>query len=120
LRDQRFGVFGKRNLTKEPVDQTNRHDRRSSDVAIAQVKPDGRILDQDRHALDAIKALEAAYGAKFGKATAKITDDIEELLAFSFATVRHRTKVTKGPVPAQPDSPWRSSSSSPHKPAGVP
>ena len=53
---------------------------------------------------------------KFGKAVAKITDDIEELLAFydfpaehwihlrttnpiesTFATVRHRTKVTKGP-----------------------
>src|SRR5438876_508901 len=69
-----------------------------------------------RHALDAVKAFEAAYGAKFPKATAKITDDVEELLAFydypaehwihlrttnpiesTFATVRHRTKVTKGP-----------------------
>jgi Transposase, Mutator family len=58
----------------------------------------------------------AAYSAKFPKATAKITDDLEELLAFfdypcehwvhlrttnpiesTFATVRHRTKVTKGP-----------------------
>jgi putative transposase len=58
----------------------------------------------------------AAYGAKFPKAVAKITDDIDELLAFydypaehwihlrttnpiesTFATVRHRTKVTKGP-----------------------
>jgi transposase-like protein len=64
----------------------------------------------------AIKAFEAAYGAKFPKAAAKITDDAEELLAFydypaehwvhlrttnpiesTFATVRHRTKVTKGP-----------------------
>jgi hypothetical protein len=34
------------------------------------------------HALDAVAAFEAAYGAKFGKATAKITDDVEELLAF--------------------------------------
>jgi putative transposase len=69
-----------------------------------------------RHALDAVKAFDAAYGAKFGKAVAKITDDVEELLAFfdypaehwqhlrttnpiesTFATVRHRTKVTKGP-----------------------
>jgi transposase-like protein len=69
-----------------------------------------------RHALDAVKAFDAAYGAKFPKATAKITDDVEELLAFydypaehwihlrttnpiesTFATVRHRTKVTKGP-----------------------
>jgi transposase-like protein len=69
-----------------------------------------------RHALDAVTAFDAAYGAKFPKAVAKITDDVEELLAFydypaehwihlrttnpiesTFATVRHRTKVTKGP-----------------------
>ena len=61
-------------------------------------------------------AFKLAYGAKFGKAVAKITDDLDELLAFydypaehwvhlrttnpiesTFATVRHRTKVTKGP-----------------------
>ncbi|OLT38866.1 IS256 family transposase [Saccharomonospora sp. CUA-673] len=72
--------------------------------------------EDKRHALDAVKAFDAAYGAKFPKAAAKITDDIEELLAFydypaehwqhlrttnpiesTFATVRHRTKVTKGP-----------------------
>ena len=35
-----------------------------------------------RHALDAVQAFEAAYGAKFPKAVAKITDDVEELLAF--------------------------------------
>lgn len=72
---------------------------------------------EDRqHALDAITAFGAAYGAKFGKAVAKITDDVDVLLAFygypaehwvhlrttnpiesTFATVRHRTKVTKGP-----------------------
>jgi transposase-like protein len=71
--------------------------------------------DKD-HAFAAVKAFEAAYGAKFGKAVAKVTDDIDELLAFydfpaehwihlrttnpiesTFATVRHRTKVTKGP-----------------------
>jgi transposase-like protein len=34
------------------------------------------------HALAAIKAFDAAYGAKFPKATAKITDDADELLAF--------------------------------------
>ena len=63
-----------------------------------------------------MKAFEAAYGAKFPKTVTKITDDVEELLAFydypaghwvhlrttnpiesTFATVRHRTKVTKGP-----------------------
>src|SRR3954449_2956027 len=69
-----------------------------------------------RHAMDAVKAFEAAYGAKFPKAVAKITDDVEELLAFydfpaehwihlrttnpiesTFATVRNRSKITKGP-----------------------
>ena len=64
----------------------------------------------------AVRAFAKAYGAKFPKATAKVTDDEEVLLAFydypaehwvhlrttnpiesTFATVRHRTKVTKGP-----------------------
>src|SRR6185437_11342321 len=35
-----------------------------------------------RHALDAVAAFTAAYGAKFGKAVAKVTDDLDELLAF--------------------------------------
>jgi transposase-like protein len=71
--------------------------------------------DKD-HALAAVKAFEAPYGAKFPKAVTKITDDLDELLAFydypcehwvhlrttnpiesTFATVRHRTKITKGP-----------------------
>ena len=71
--------------------------------------------DKD-HALAAVKAFGAAYGAKFPKAAAKITDDMDELPAFydypaghrvhlrtaspiesTFATVRHRTKITKGP-----------------------
>jgi transposase-like protein len=70
--------------------------------------------DKD-HARTAVKAFAAAYGAKFPKAAAKITDDEEDLLAFydypaqhwihlrttnpiesTFATVRLRTKVTKG------------------------
>jgi transposase-like protein len=69
-----------------------------------------------RHALDAVTSFKAAYGAKFGKAVAKITDDLEQLLAFydfpaehwihlrttnpiesTFATVRNRSKITKGP-----------------------
>jgi transposase-like protein len=68
------------------------------------------------HARQAIRAFADAYGAKFGKAVAKITDDTEQLLAFydypaehwvhlrttnpiesTFATVRHRTKITRGP-----------------------
>src|SRR6266498_383889 len=71
--------------------------------------------DKD-HALVAVKAFEAAYGAKFPKAVAKITGDLDQLLAFydypaehwvhlrttnpiesTFATVRHRSKITKGP-----------------------
>ena len=69
-----------------------------------------------RHALAAVKAFQTGYGAKFPKAAAKITDDLEVLLAFydfpaehwihlrttnpiesTFATVRHRTKITRGP-----------------------
>ncbi|TDC65770.1 IS256 family transposase [Micromonospora sp. KC207] len=71
--------------------------------------------DRD-HARRAVAAFKLAYGAKFGKAVAKVVDDLDELLAFydfpaehwvhlrttnpiesTFATVRHRTKVTKGP-----------------------
>ncbi|PZS29946.1 MAG: IS256 family transposase [Pseudonocardiales bacterium] len=69
-----------------------------------------------RHALDAVARFTSAYGAKFPKAVAKITDDLDEMLAFynypaehwvhlrttnpiesTFGTVRHRTKVTRGP-----------------------
>lgn len=71
--------------------------------------------DKD-HALAAVKQFQTAYAAKFGKAVAKVIDDLDELLALYdfpaehwihlrttnpiesiFATVRHRTKVTKGP-----------------------
>jgi transposase-like protein len=70
--------------------------------------------DKD-HARAAVKAFDAAYGAKFPKAVAKVTGDEDQLLAFydypaehwihlrttnpiesTFATVRLRTKVTKG------------------------
>src|SRR4029078_12469980 len=69
-----------------------------------------------RHALDAVAAFTAAYGAELREGVAKITDDLDELLAFydfpaehwvhlrttnpiesTFATVRHRTKVPMGP-----------------------
>jgi transposase-like protein len=71
--------------------------------------------DRD-HARRAAAAFEAAYGARFPKAAAKITGDLDVLLAFydypaehwvhlrttnpiesTFATVRLRTRVTKGP-----------------------
>src|SRR5215207_2801938 len=38
--------------------------------------------EDKRHAHAAVAAFDAAYGAKFGKAVAKITDDVEVLLAF--------------------------------------
>src|SRR5277367_6962572 len=68
------------------------------------------------HAQVAIKAFEVDYGAKYPKAVTKIVDDTDVLLEFykypaehwvhlrttnpiesTFATVRLRTKVTKGP-----------------------
>jgi transposase-like protein len=72
---------------------------------------------EDReHAEAAVKVFEADYGAKWPKAVAKITDDLDVLLAFydypaehwvhlrttnpiesTFATVRLRQRVTKGP-----------------------
>ncbi|MEG3632114.1 IS256 family transposase [Streptomyces poriticola] len=70
--------------------------------------------DRD-HALKAVTAFEKTFAAKWPKAVKKITDDVDELLAFydfpaehwihlrttnpiesTFATVRLRTKVTKG------------------------
>src|SRR6266481_1757724 len=71
--------------------------------------------DRD-HAMKAVKAFEADYGAKWPKAVAKITEHVDVLLAFydypaehwmhlhttnpiesTFATVRLRQGVTKGP-----------------------
>ena len=71
--------------------------------------------DKD-HAIKAAKAFAADYGAKWPKAVAKVTDDLDVLLAFydypaehwihlrttnpiesTFATVRLRQRVTKGP-----------------------
>jgi len=72
---------------------------------------------EDReHAERAVKAFEADYGAKWPKAVAKVTEDLDVLLAFydypaehwihlrttnpiesTFATVRLRQRVTKGP-----------------------
>jgi len=72
--------------------------------------------EDKEHAERAVKDFQAAYAAKYPKAVAKVVDDLDELLAFydfpcehwvhlrttnpiesTFATVRHRTKVTKGP-----------------------
>jgi transposase-like protein len=80
--------------------------------AIAEI----RDAEDRAHALAAIAAFRRDYQAKWPKAVAKIVDDTEVLLAFydypaehwihlkttnpiesTFATVRLRTKVTKGP-----------------------
>jgi putative transposase len=72
--------------------------------------------EDKEHALAAVKAFEADYGAKFPKAVAKISEHVDVLLAFydypaehwihlrttnpiesTFATVRLRQRVTKGP-----------------------
>lgn len=87
----------------------------------------------------AVAAFAKQYGARFPKAVKKIVDDEAELLAFhdfpaehwihlrtsnpiesTFATVRFRTTVTKGPAPAPPPWRWSSSSSSPLRPVGEP
>ena len=50
---------------------------------------------EDRaHALDAVRTFETAYGAKFPKATAKITDDLDELLAFYDYPAEHWIPLT--------------------------
>ena len=75
-----------------------------------------RDAEDREHALTAIDAFAAEFAVKWPKAVAKIIDDAEPLLAFydfpaehwihlkttnpiesTFATVRLRTKVTKGP-----------------------
>ena len=72
--------------------------------------------EDEQHARAAINEFEKAYGAKYPKVVAKIVDDVYVLLEFyryppehwihlrttnpiesTFATVRLRTKVTKGP-----------------------
>ena len=83
----------------------------------ARKAPNELILAEDRaHAERAIEALVSDYGAKWPKAVAKVVDDRDALLAFfddpaehwvhlrttnpienSFAPVRARTRVTKGP-----------------------
>ena len=75
-----------------------------------------RDAEDRQHAVAAIDAFAAEFAVKWPKALAKIVDDAEPLLAFydfpaehwihlkttnpiesTFATVRLRTKVTKGP-----------------------
>ena len=83
--------------------------------ALAAIKDIYNAEDIDKAQI-AVKAFEVDFGAKYPKAVSKITDDLDTLLEFykypaehwihlrttnpiesTFATVRLRTKVTKGP-----------------------
>lgn len=89
---------------------------RSAHPAARRALAEIRDAEDRDHALAAIRVFERDYGPKWPKAVAKIVDDAEVLLAFydfpaehwihlktsnpiesTFATVRLRTKVTKGP-----------------------
>jgi Transposase, Mutator family len=93
--------------------------------------------EDKQHALDAVTSFKAVYGAKFGKAVAKITDDLEVLLAFydypaeHWIHLRPRTPSNRpsrpcgtarrslaAPAHARPGSRWPSSSSRPPRTAG--
>ena len=87
----------------------------------------------------AVKAFDADYGARWPEAVAKITEHIDVLLAFSDDPAEHwiylrttnpRSRPSppsgcvsgspRNPSRGPPESRWRSSSSSPHKPARAP
>jgi putative transposase len=89
---------------------------KSAQPTAKQMLTEIRDAEDRDHALAATKTFANEFHAKFPKAVAKITDDLDELLAFydfpaehwihlkttnpiesTFATVRQRTKVTKGP-----------------------
>ncbi len=91
------------------------HYRTAHPAALAAIKDIYNAEDIDRAQAD-VKAFEVDYGAKYPKAVAKIVDDLDTLLGFykypaehwihlrttnpiesTFATVRLRTKVAKGP-----------------------
>ena len=83
--------------------------------------------EDKRHALDAVKGFEAAYGAKYRKAVAKITDALDQLLAFYDFPAEHwvhlrttnpslpsppcaiEARSPKGRVPGRRESPWPTS-----------
>ncbi|BDH05241.1 hypothetical protein HEK131_24680 [Streptomyces seoulensis] len=88
---------------------------KSAQPAVKKAIQDIYNAEDKEYAARAVKAFEKQYKAKFPKAVKKITDDEAELLAFydfpaehwihlrttnpiesTFATVRLRTKVTKG------------------------
>jgi hypothetical protein len=133
-------------------DQPPHRDRRPLDL-----RPPPRVCDRQRlgrefaedlrllenlgwHAEEAAKAFAAAYGAKWPKVVAKITNDLDVLLAFydfpgegSGSTCAPPTRSSRpsqpsgygsgsprDPARGPPGSRWRSNSSSRHSTAGVP
>jgi hypothetical protein len=99
-------------LTENVLSALPKSAQRSARKMLAEIRD---AEDRD-HATRAADAFAKEFGAKWPKAVAKITDDLEPLLAFydfpaehwihlkttnpiesTFATVRLRTKVTKGP-----------------------
>jgi hypothetical protein len=72
------------------------------------------------HALAAVKAFDAAYGAKFPKATAKITNDMHELLAFYDYPAEHwvhlRTTNPSRPSPPSGTAPRSPRARAPARP----
>jgi hypothetical protein len=91
-------------------------------------RPDIEPPDPAQVALAAVRAFDELYGAKWPRATAKITDDAEELLAFYDYAAQHwihlRTtnpiestsprsgtgpRSPNGAAPRPPGSPWHSS-----------
>jgi mutator family transposase len=101
----------------------------------------GRDLgaEDKAHVLDAVTAFKTAYGAKFAKAVAKITGDLDQLLAFygypaehwvhlrttnpiesAFATEGTEARSPKGLARGRRAWRWHSSSSSQPKIGGAP
>src|SRR5512142_1372137 len=89
---------------------------KSAQPAARRALAESRDAEDREHAERAVKSFAELFGAKYPKAAAKVADDREQLLAFydfpaehwvhlktsnpiesTFATVRLRTKVTKGP-----------------------
>jgi transposase-like protein len=89
---------------------------KSAHQAAKKALPEIWGAEDKSHAVAVVKVFTELFGAKFPEAIAKITDDLDQLLAFydypaehwihlrttnpiesTFATVRHRTKITRGP-----------------------
>jgi len=111
-------LLGRRTLPRDPDKGVKEDPRLQAWVGNVRLAEISKAEDRE-HARRGVAAFKLAYGAKFGKAVAKITDDIDVLLAFhdfpaehwvqlrttnpivtlsrSSTTVRHRTTITNGP-----------------------